>query len=70
MIYVISIWNFCRWVADISPRETFPAARIVDCFCKIVEIERYVLRAAILNECQNYLGAGAVWVEARKIEGL
>ena len=29
-------------------------------FRKIVEIERYVLRAAILHECQNYLG-GAVW---------
>ena len=27
-------------------------------FRKIVEIERYVLRAAILHECQNYLGGG------------
>ena len=24
-------------------------------YCKIVEIERYVLQAAILDECQNYL---------------
>ena len=26
-----------------------------------------MLRAAILHECQNYLGGGAVWKEARKI---
>ena len=26
-----------------------------------------MLRAAILHECQNYLGGGAVWEEARKI---
>ena len=25
---------------------------------KIVEIERFALRAAILHECQNYLGVG------------
>ena len=35
----------------------------VDCsqspiFCKIVEIERSALRAAILDECLYYLGAG------------
>ena len=29
-------------------------------FRKIVEIERFALRASILDECQNYLGAGAV----------
>ena len=28
------------------------------CFNKIVEIERFALRAAILDECQNYLGGG------------
>ena len=44
-------------------------------FRKIIEIERFALRAAILHECQNYLGegggeAGAIWEEARKIEGL
>ena len=33
-------------------------------------MESFALRAAILHECQNYLGAGAVWEEARKIEGL
>ena len=27
-------------------------------FRKIIEIERFVLRAAILHECQNYLGGG------------
>ena len=27
-------------------------------FRKIVEIEHFVLRAAILDECQNYLGGG------------
>ena len=27
-------------------------------FCKIIEIERFVLRAAILHECENYLGGG------------
>ena len=27
-------------------------------FRKIVEIERFALRAAILHECQNYLGGG------------
>ena len=35
----------------------------VDCsqspiFCKIVEIERFALRAAILDECLYYLGGG------------
>ena len=38
--------------------------------CKIVGLERSALRAAILHECQNYLGpvcGGAVWEEARKI---
>ena len=34
---------------------------------KIVEIERFALRAAILHECQNYLRTGSVWEEARKI---
>ena len=29
-------------------------------FRKIVEIERFPLRAAILHECQNYLGRGAI----------
>ena len=24
---ITSLWNFCRWVADVPPRETFPAAR-------------------------------------------
>ena len=27
-------------------------------FCKIVEKERFALQAAILHECQNYLGGG------------
>ena len=27
-------------------------------FCKIIEIERFVLQAAILHECQNYLWGG------------
>ena len=27
-------------------------------FRKIIEIERFALRAAILHECQNYLGDG------------
>ena len=27
-------------------------------FCKIIEIEHFVLRAAILRECQNYLIGG------------
>ena len=27
-------------------------------FRKIIEIERFALRAAILHECQNYLGGG------------
>ena len=31
---------------------------------KIVEIERFALRAAILDECQNFLGA---WEEVRKM---
>ena len=39
-------------------------------FRKIIEIERFALQATILHECQNYLGGGAVWEEARKIEGL
>ena len=34
---------------------------------KIVEIERFALRAAILHECQNYLRTRSVWEEARKI---
>ena len=40
-------------------------------FSKIVEIEGFALRLP-LRECQTYLGggAGAVWEEARKIEGL
>ena len=37
-------------------------------FRKIVNIEHFALRAAILDECQNHLGGrGAVWEEARKI---
>ena len=34
-------------------------------FRKIIEIERFALRTAILHECQNYLGGGAgvVWEE-------
>ena len=37
-------------------------------FHKIVEIEHFALRAAILDECQNYSGGkGAVWEEAREI---
>ena len=36
-------------------------------FRKIVEIERYVLRAAILHECQNYLaGGGGLTFENRR----
>ena len=36
--------------------------------CKIVGLERSALRAAILHECQNYLGGGvSVWEEAREI---
>ena len=36
----------------------------IDCsqssiFRKIIEIESFALRAAILHECQNYLGGGA-----------
>ena len=49
-----------------------PLKDLVDCSqspisLKIVEIERFALRAAILHECQNYLGVGAVWEEARNI---
>ena len=29
-------------------------------FRKIIEFERFVLRAAISHECQNYLGAGGL----------
>ena len=36
-------------------------------FPKIVQIERFALRVAILDECQNYLGGGTVWDEARKV---
>ena len=25
--FTSSVWNFCRWVADVPPRETFPAAK-------------------------------------------
>ena len=25
--FTSSVWNFCRWVADVPPRETSPAAR-------------------------------------------
>ena len=39
-------------------------------FRKIIEIESFALRAAILHECQNYLGGGPVWEETRKMEGL
>ena len=28
------------------------------------------LQAAILDECQNYLGGGEKWEKVRKIEGL
>ena len=31
-------------------------------------MERFALRDAILNECQEYLGGGGVWEEARKIK--
>ena len=33
-------------------------------FRKIVEIERFPLRAAILHECQNYLRRGAIIPDA------
>ena len=36
-------------------------------FRKIVEIERFPLRAAILHECQNYLGGGAIIPDARPL---
>lgn len=37
-------------------------------FGKIVEIKRFALLAAILDECQNQLSErGMVWEEARKI---
>ena len=25
--FASSVWNFCSWVADVPPRETFPAAK-------------------------------------------
>ena len=25
--FTASVWNFCRWVADVSPRETSPGAK-------------------------------------------
>ena len=25
--FTSSVWNFCRWVADVPPRETSPAAK-------------------------------------------
>ena len=49
---------------------------MVDCsqssiFRKIIENERFALRAAVLHECQNYLwGRETIWEEPRKIEGL
>lgn len=40
-------------------------------FRKIIKIECFLLWAAILHDCQNYLsGVGAVWEEERKKEGL
>ena len=36
-------------------------------FRKIVEIERFSLRDAILRECQNYLGGGGGFGESEKI---
>ena len=38
-------------------------------FCKIVGIERFALRAAILHEYQNYLGGGggAIIPDARPL---
>jgi len=38
-------------------------------FRKIVEIERFPLRAAILHECQNYLGGGCGLKKKKKNRG-
>ena len=35
-------------------------------FCKIIEIESFVLRAAILDECQNYLASGGQFGRKRE----
>ena len=35
-------------------------------FRKIIEIESFVLRAAILDECQNYLGGGGQFGRKRE----
>ena len=37
-------------------------------YFSVIEIERFALGATIWNECQNYLGGGAVWEEARERE--
>ena len=33
-----SVWNFCRWVADVRPRETSPAAKSKEkrLFCRLL----------------------------------
>ena len=38
-------------------------------FRKIIEIERFVLRAAILHECLNYLGDGGALQGSEKNRG-
>ena len=44
-----------------------PGPTTIDQKTMLTTLRKSMLRAAILHECQNYLGGGAVWEEARKI---
>ena len=43
---------------NLKKSETHRLFTVLYFFRKIIEIERFALRAAILHECQNYLGGG------------
>ena len=52
-LYFFSLLQFCFLSLFLIRLFTVPYF-----FSKIIEIERFALRAAILNKCQNYIGCG------------
>ena len=57
---IVTVQNFRRLAVQSLPVNTAKISRLFTVLfffrIKIAEIERFTLRAAILHECQNYLG--------------
>ena len=67
--FTSSVWNFCRWVADVPPRETSPATRREkkQLFWQAIFCTSPVVSWLLTNHCKEKLvtqqpSFGAPWV--------